>query len=64
MPPELVSKLSGAMLQAQNRPEVVQKMAVGGAFPLALGPDELKAYMAAEATKWIRLAREANIQPE
>ena len=27
-------------------------------------PDEVKAYIEAETAKWIKLAREANIQPE
>ncbi len=61
---ELVNKISAAVIQAQKQPEVVQQLATTGTIPLILGPDELKSYMAAEVAKWVRLAREANIQPE
>lgn len=64
MPRELVSRLSVAIIHAQKQPEVVQLLAATGTIPLILGPDELKSYMAAEVSKWVRLAREANIQPE
>jgi tripartite-type tricarboxylate transporter receptor subunit TctC len=61
---ELVNRLSSAIIHAQKQPEVVQLLATTGTIPLILGPDELKSYMAAEVNKWVRLAREANIQPE
>jgi tripartite-type tricarboxylate transporter receptor subunit TctC len=51
-------------MQAQKQPEVVQQLASTGTIPLILGSDDLKTYMAAEVAKWVRLAREANIQPE
>lgn len=64
MPKELVNRISAAVNQAQKQPEVVQQLATTGTIPLILGPDELRSYMAAEVSKWVRLAREANIQPE
>jgi tripartite-type tricarboxylate transporter receptor subunit TctC len=64
MPRELVTRVSDAVLKAQKSPELVQKFANHGNTPLAVGPDELKAYIDSEATRWIRLAREANIRPE
>jgi tripartite-type tricarboxylate transporter receptor subunit TctC len=64
MPRELVNRLSVAIIHAQKQPEVVQMLATTGTIPLILGPDELKSYIAAEVAKWVRLAREANIQPE
>ena len=35
-----------------------------GTTPLVMTPDEVKAFIDAETAKWIRLAKEANIQPE
>jgi tripartite-type tricarboxylate transporter receptor subunit TctC len=64
MPRELVQRLSSAVMQAQKQKDVVDKLAVAGTTPLIMGPDELKAFMEAETTKWVKLAREANIQPE
>ena len=64
MSPELVNRISAAVAKAQMQPEVVQQLATTGTIPLIMGPDEVKAFMAAEIAKWVRLAREANIQPE
>lgn len=64
MPRELVQRLSAAIIQSQKRREVVEGLAKQGTMPLVLGPDETKAMMAAEVEKYVRLAREANIQPE
>jgi tripartite-type tricarboxylate transporter receptor subunit TctC len=61
---ELVTRLSGAIVQALKQKEVVDRYGAVGATPLILGPDELKAYMSAEVTKWVRLAKESGIQPE
>lgn len=64
MPHELVTRVSDAVAQAQKLPELVEKYANHGTAPLVMGPDELKAYIATEATRWIKLAREAKIRPE
>ena len=64
MPREMVNRLAAAVGQALKQKEVVERYAVHGTQPLIMGPDELKAYMEAEIAKWVRLAREANIQPE
>jgi len=64
MPRELVTRISGAVIQALKQKEIADKYAAVGAIPLIMGPDELKAYMEAEIAKWVRLAKEANIQPE
>lgn len=64
MPRDLVNRLSAAIIHAQKQPEIVQMLATTGTIPLIMGSDELKTYMAAEVAKWVRLAREANIQPE
>lgn len=64
MPREVVTRISNAMIQALKQKEVAEKYAAAGAIPLIMGSDELKAYMGAEVAKWVRLAKEANIQPE
>lgn len=64
MPRELVQRLSAAIAQAQARPEVVEQLARNGTLPLIMNPDQVKTFIDAEVTKYLRLAREANIQPE
>jgi tripartite-type tricarboxylate transporter receptor subunit TctC len=64
MPRELVNRLSSAVAQALKQKDVVDKLATSGTIPFIIGPDELKAFMDAETAKWVKLAREANIQPE
>lgn len=64
MPRELVNRLSSAIAQTLRRPEVVQQLALEATQPLIMGPDEVKAYIEAEVAKYVRLAREAGIQPE
>lgn len=64
MPKELVNKLAAAIAQAQKNPEVVKQLGNNGTIPLIMGPDETRAYIDSEVTKYLRLAKEANIQPE
>jgi tripartite-type tricarboxylate transporter receptor subunit TctC len=61
---ELVNKINAAVNQALKEKDVVDKYAQAGTIPLIMTPDELKAFIDAETAKWIKLAREANIQPE
>jgi tripartite-type tricarboxylate transporter receptor subunit TctC len=64
MPRDLVNRLSAAIGQALRRPEVVQQLALEATQPLIMGPDEVKAYIEAEVAKYVRLAKEAGLQPE
>jgi len=64
MPRDLVNRLSSAIAQTLRRPEVVQQLALEATQPLIMGPDEVKAYIEAEVIKYVRLAKEAGIQPE
>jgi len=61
---ELVNKINAAMNGALKEKDLVAKYAEAGTIPLVMTPDELKAYIDGEVAKWIRLAKEANIQPE
>lgn len=64
IPRDIVMRLANAVAQAQKHPDVLAHLAAQGTTPLVMGPDELKAYIGTETTKWSRLAREANIQAE
>ena len=64
MPREVVDKLHGAIAQVLRSTEAREKLAGIGIQPMALNPSELRAFMASEVSKWIRLVRESNIQPE
>jgi len=63
MPRDVVERLGKAMRDAQSDPEIIERLRIGGRAPLVLGPDELKAFMAAEVQKWEVLVREAKIEP-
>lgn len=64
MPAELVKRISGAVNQALKEKDVVERYAAHGTTPLIMSPEELKAFIETETAKWVRLAREGNIQPE
>lgn len=61
---ELVNKINAAVNQALKQKDVVDKYAQAGTLPFIMTPDELKAFIDVETAKWIKLAQEANIQPE
>lgn len=64
LPREMVAHVSDAVIKVQKQRDLIEKYASQGATPLVMGPDELKAFIESETTRWIRLAREAKIQPE
>lgn len=59
-----VVRISNAVAQALKSPDMAEKYATGGSAPLILNQDELRAFIDSETAKWVKLAREANIQPE
>lgn len=63
MPRDVVERLGKAMRDAQSDPDIIERLRNGGRAPLVLGPEELKAFMAAEVQKWEVLVREAKIEP-
>jgi hypothetical protein len=64
IPKDVVSKLSNATTDALKKSDTKEKLAAIGLSPMPLGPDQLQTFIATEITKWIRLVKEANIQPE
>ena len=61
---ELVNRFNAAMNSALNQKDVVEKFQQTATVPLIMTPDQLKAHIDAETAKWIKLAKEANLQPE
>ena len=64
MPRELVNRISNAVAQALKNPDVAEKYATHGSSTLIMSADELRAFIDSETAKWVKLARDANIQPE
>ena len=64
MPREVVDKLNGAVGAALKSPEAKEKLAGIGIQPMPMSPEQLRSFMGSEVAKWVRLVKEANIQPE
>ena len=64
IPQDVVNKLNNAVGQALKNPEAREKLAGIGIQPMPLAPEQLKAFMGSEISKWVRLVKDANIQPE
>jgi tripartite-type tricarboxylate transporter receptor subunit TctC len=64
LPKAVVDKLNAATTKALSVPETKEQLARIGIAPMPMAPDQLKAYMASEVTKWQRLAKDANIERE
>ena len=63
-PPEIVEALNKAINAALTEPKMRAHFTDLGAEPMIMTPAELKTYMAAEAQKWGKVVREANIKPD
>jgi len=64
MPKDVVDKLNTTIGQALKSKETQDKLAGVGIQTMAMSPEQLKAFMASEVNKWLRLVKESNIQPE
>jgi tripartite-type tricarboxylate transporter receptor subunit TctC len=64
MPKDVVDKLNATVGQALRSKETQDKLAGIGIQPMIMAPEQLKAFMTSEVSKWVRLVKEANIQPE
>lgn len=62
-PREIVDRLAGAIAQAQKDQTVIDRLGAEGTIPLIKGPDETSAFIAAEVDKYVKLGREAGIEP-
>ena len=60
-PKEVIEKLHQAGVQTMKTPDVVSRLATGGAFPLtSASPAAFADYVAAETKRWARIAKESN----
>lgn len=64
LPGDVVDKLNHATTQALMQPELKEKLARIGLSPMPMSPLQLKTFIDTEITKWSRLVKDANIQPE
>jgi len=64
MPADVVQRLSNAMGQVLKNKEFLDQLRQAALVGMPMGPDELKAYIDSEIGKWVRVAREARIEPE
>ncbi len=63
-PRPIVDRVNAAIRSALGAPDVRRVFAEQGADPLGSTPEEHDAFNRAEIARWIKAAREANIQPE
>jgi tripartite-type tricarboxylate transporter receptor subunit TctC len=60
-PKEVIAKLHEAGVQTMKTPDVVSRLATGGAFPLTSAtPAAFAEYVAAETKRWAKIAKESN----
>ena len=64
MPKDIVDKLSAATLKAVQTAEVKEKLGTIGLAPAPMSSAELGRFIDSEIVKWIRLAKEAGVEPE
>jgi tripartite-type tricarboxylate transporter receptor subunit TctC len=62
-PRDVIDRLSSAIAKAQADPTVIQRLSSEATVPLIMNPDETAAYIAAETEKYVKLGREAGIEP-
>jgi tripartite-type tricarboxylate transporter receptor subunit TctC len=63
-PAAIIERLHGEIVRALALPEVRERIAGLGAEPVGNSPSEFAAMQRAEAARWIRIAKEANIHAD
>jgi tripartite-type tricarboxylate transporter receptor subunit TctC len=63
-PRPVIDRVNAALVKALNDPGVKRNLAEQGAEVVASTPEQHDAFNRAEIAKWIKVAREAGIQPE
>jgi tripartite-type tricarboxylate transporter receptor subunit TctC len=63
-PRPVVERVNAALVKALNDPTVKKNLAEQGADVVAGTPEQHDAFNKAEIAKWIKVVREAGIQPE
>jgi tripartite-type tricarboxylate transporter receptor subunit TctC len=63
-PRPIIERVNGALVKALNDPAVKSNLAQQGADVVASTPEQHDKFNRAEIAKWIKVAREAGIEPE
>jgi len=61
---ETVAKINAAVVSALKQKDVLDKFALAATNPFITTPDELKGLIESDIAKWLKMTKEANIQPE
>jgi len=64
VPADVVNKIHADITRVLAAPEMTEKFGAIGLVPQAMGPVQLKAFIADEIGKWQRLVKEADIEPQ
>jgi len=64
LPASIVAKLNELVRETMTNPQVVENLASNGTGPWITSPEEGRRILAAEVTRWTRMARDEHIMPE
>jgi tripartite-type tricarboxylate transporter receptor subunit TctC len=62
-PRPIITKLHDAVVKTLKIPDVKKRLAEQGAEPVGSTPEEYEAFVRSEITKWMKVVKEAGIQP-
>jgi tripartite-type tricarboxylate transporter receptor subunit TctC len=62
-PRAAIQRLRDEVVKAMNIPEIRERLLAVGQVPVGSGSEEFGAFMRSEGAKWLKVIREANIQP-
>lgn len=63
LPAAVVERLSTAVAQVQQQPEVREKLAALAMEPVAPGPEAMRRQLVNDSARWVALAKELDIKP-
>ena len=63
-PREAIARLHGDLLKVLAMPDIKERLVALGADPVGSTPEEFGAFAKAEAVKWTKVIKDANIRPD
>jgi tripartite-type tricarboxylate transporter receptor subunit TctC len=60
--PEILAKINGLAREAMSDPQVKEKLADQGLTLVPDTPDEFRAYIVSETTKWAKVIKDAGVE--